>query len=792
MTIFEEFIGSAAHEIRHAASRPGLFLSGVVAPLFWWVMLAAIFAAGLMRSLPVALVDNDNSPESRELIQTLEAIPSIAFKNFDSPQAAREALSTAEVYAMLVVPQNWAQKSAGSRSDSALELYFNKSYYAIAVTIESDLKTALMQISSQKLLDAAAATGGGFHGSSYRIMTVGADIFAAGNPAINFEGYLTATLVPGVMALAAILTAVGVVSRDMRRRTTRRLLTSSRSVRAVMLGRMFPWWCLYAVYAAAYVSWFAGWCGWAPAGSLLVWCTGAVLLMSAMFASALMFTVLSPSWILAMSAAICWIAPTFPFTGFSYPIDSMDASAQIFSSIFPLTWFLRLQSSQWVLASGLEHTLYLLAMLSAFTVVPLAVGLTLLPWRASRLAKAEMHPNKRDMHEPQSAFETGLRVLVKGAFSRDTFAIFLFATAFYLVFYAWPYANQSITSIDAAVVDLDRTASSRDMLRKLDSAAALNIISATADPAQAKDLYQREVVSAVITIPENYEAHLLAGKHTALRVTTNGAFPVKSRAVSAAVMSIAAEQTMQTAAANMLRAGAPSETLAKLKTAPVALVDQNLFNVLSGYAGYIVPVVTPVILQAVLLMGITMAVGGWLAENPAGGLMRAIFKRRRNFWALYGAFWIFGMLWIGYAMGIDFVFFDFSSMQNPLATLVLMALFIAAVVSFGLAAVFAMNSNAYSAQMLVVISAPSVFLSGAVFPAFDFAWPAQVVRLFIPTTPGINGLVAAAQNAASLASVWPDALHLGILAAGYGLLAYWLYLRRAHDFLAQRESWSVP
>ena len=784
MTIFNEFIRSAAHEIRYAISRPGLFLSGVAAPLFWWAMLAAIFAAGLMRSLPVALVDNDNSPQSRELIQTLEAIPSISFKNFSSPEAAREALAAADVYAMLVVPGNWAQKSAGSRSDSALELYLNKSYYAIAVTIESDLKTALMQISSQKLLKQAAATGGGLHGSAYRIMTVGTDIFAAGNPAINFEGYLTATLVPGVMALAAILTGVGVASRDMRRRTARGLLNNSRSVRAVILGRIFPWWCLYAVYAVGYVSWFAGWCGWAPAGSLLVWCAGAVLLMSAMFASALMFTILSPSWILAMSAAICWIAPTFPFTGFSYPIDSMDASAQIFSSIFPLTWFLRLQSSQWVLASGLEHTLYLLTMLSAFVVVPLAVSLTLLPWRASQLAKAQMRPPKLDILEPRSAFETGLRVLVKGAFSRDTFAIFLLATAFYLVFYAWPYANQSITSIETVVVDLDRTASSRSLLQKLDSSASLKIVATTADPAQAKALYQTEAASAVITIPKNYEADLLGGKLTAVRLTTNGAFPVKSRAVSAALMSIAAEQTMQAAAVNMLRAGAPVETLAKLKTAPAALVDQNLFNVLSGYAGYIVPVVTPVIIQAVLLMGITMAVGGWLAENPVGGLMRAIFKRRSNFWTLYAAFWVFGMLWIGYAMGIDFVFFDFSSMQNPPATLALMALFISAVVSFGLACVFAMNSNAYCAQMLVVISAPSVFLSGAVFPAFDFAWPAALVRLFIPTTPGINGLVAAAQNAASFSSIWPQALHLGILAAGYGLAAYWLYLRRAQQHLA--------
>ena len=92
-------------------SRPGLFLSGAAAPLFWWLMLAAIFAAGLMRSLPVALVDNDNSPQSRELIQTLEAVPSIDFENFPSPEAAREALAAADVYAMLVVPQEWSAKT---------------------------------------------------------------------------------------------------------------------------------------------------------------------------------------------------------------------------------------------------------------------------------------------------------------------------------------------------------------------------------------------------------------------------------------------------------------------------------------------------------------------------------------------------------------------------------------------------------------------------------------------------------------------------------------------------------
>ena len=140
-------------------------------------------------------------------------------------------------------------------------------------------------------------------------------------------------------------------------------------------------------------------------------------------------------------------------------------------------------------------------------------------------------------------------------------------------------------------------------------------------------------------------------------------------------MSIMAEETMVSATENLVRAGAPLESIAKIKTAPVSVVDQNLFNVLSGYAGYIVPVVMPVILQAVLLMSITMALGDWISARPLGGLARKLYASPAGFAALFGAFWFFGMLWIGYALGIDFALFDFSSMRNPAASLILMALF---------------------------------------------------------------------------------------------------------------------
>lgn len=74
----------------------------------------------------------------------------------------RLILPQATIYALFVIGHNWSEKTSGSRSDSALELFLNKSYYAIATTVETDLKLALSQIQVGQMLEAASVVGGGF------------------------------------------------------------------------------------------------------------------------------------------------------------------------------------------------------------------------------------------------------------------------------------------------------------------------------------------------------------------------------------------------------------------------------------------------------------------------------------------------------------------------------------------------------------------------------------------------------------------------------------------------------
>lgn len=787
-SFLSDFKRAFVQEARTTSDTPLLWLTGIVVPVFWCLAVVAVFATGLMRNIPVGLVDYDNSAESRDLIQSLDAVASVDFVNYENPQAATADLATGNIYALFVIGHSWSEKTSGSRSDSALELFLNKSYYAIATTVETDLKLALSQIQIGQMLEAASVVGGGFAGNKERLAVLDADILIAGNPALNFKAYLLTTILPGVLALGAILTCVGSLTREWRLKTVHQVVETYSHLTGFLLGRMSFWLVLYSLMGLAYLAWFTGWEGWGVQGNLAAWALGIVLFFASMPALAMLYTSLSPSWIIAMSVAIGTTAPIFPFTGFSFPLDSMDAAAQLLAQFLPLTWYLRLHSSQWVLGSELSHTIYLLSMLSLFVIIPAAVGLTLMPRRMRKWAQKEREAQPViDLPEPVGFWETVRTVLARGAFTKDTFVIFVIAVAFYLLFYAWPYAAQNVTSIQTAVVDLDRSAASRAMIERIKSVAMINVVAIGTDRAEGESLYKTEKVAAVITIPENFEENLLAGKHTSVALTANGAFPVKSRAVMAGLMGVVGETTAASMALNLVRAGAPLETLKKLQTAPVAFTDVNLYNPLSGYASYIVAAVMPIIIQAVMFVSIVMSLGGWLASANPPSVLRAVCRNVHGFAALYVAFWLFSLMWLAYALGPDFVLFDFASMQNPGGTLLMAAIFGAAVVSFGLAFTFAMGTNAYGAQFFVVISAPALFLSGVVHPLFDMTPPALVLRLLLPSTSGINGLVAVSQNGAPLYAVTVQIAHLLLLTVAYGVLAFVLWERTARKIHAEQS-----
>ena len=240
-----------------------------------------------------------------------------------------------------------------------------------------------------------AARGGSLKAESNNLRIASPEVYFLGNTGFNFSAYLLPTLIPGLIALAAGLTFSGVLVREWRDGGATRLLAAANDfASAAILGKLLPWFVFYVVLGLCWVFGLTGVLGWTAAGSIGVWIGATVMLgpfylqdpvkgdagpaFAAMAAIAILFTAVSLSWPIAVSALICFAAPSFPFTGFSYPLESMTPGAAFFGQLLPLTHYLAVQGECWILNSPLDHVFTRLVPLALLIVVPMAAGLPIL------------------------------------------------------------------------------------------------------------------------------------------------------------------------------------------------------------------------------------------------------------------------------------------------------------------------------------------------------------------------------------------------------------------------------
>ena len=379
---FEGLWRAARIECSYTRSHPQQWVICALLPVLWLLVVANTFGTGLMTKLPVGLVNEDAGPLSRELVMVLDAVPSLGLRSFETASQAEAALARAETYATIVIPRNFTKESLNGRGGT-IEFLINKSYYAVGTILEVDVKTALADVMKRAgALQMAAARGGSLKEEAASLRIVSPEVYFLGNTGFNFSAYLLPTLIPGLIALAAGLTFSGVLVREWRDGGAARLLSAANgSACAAILGKLLPWFLFYALLGLCWVWGLTGVLGWTAAGSVAVWLGAAVMLIASMAAIAVLFTASALSWPIAVSALICFAAPSFPFTGFSYPLESMTPGAAFFGELLPLTHYLAVQGECWILNSPLDHVFSRLVPLALLIAVPMAAGLPILSMR---------------------------------------------------------------------------------------------------------------------------------------------------------------------------------------------------------------------------------------------------------------------------------------------------------------------------------------------------------------------------------------------------------------------------
>ncbi len=352
-------------------------------------------------------------------------------------------------------------------------------------------------------------------------------------------------------------------------------------------------------------------------------------------------------------------------------------------------------------------------------------------------------------------------------------SIFFSVAILILVVYTYIYSNQVVKEVPVAVVNQDASKMSRDYTAMLNATEGTKVISGYTDLQEAKVAYYSRKVQGIVIIPKDFEKNIRSGKQTNITTFSDASNMIFYKNVLGDVSVINGYYSAGIAIKRQMAKGISFDQ-AKQNYTPIQAISTSLFNTSAGYATYIIPMLTALIVQLVLLMGIGI-LGGSRREDKSlhknfprllhkGGTIPVLLAKA----CLYTAIFI---VIIPIQIGIVYTLFSIPVRSSLFAVYLFLVPYIFSVVFLGIAISSFFKRREDSILFLVLLSIPSLMLSGLSFPKEGFSGIYQLISTIIPSTPGITGFVKLTQMEASFMQVLNEWNHLWLLAFLYFIIA---------------------
>lgn len=348
-----------------------------------------------------------------------------------------------------------------------------------------------------------------------------------------------------------------------------------------------------------------------------------------------------------------------------------------------------------------------------------------------------------------AAFEAALSEIFT---TRALISTMLVAVLFYAFYYPAPYRHQGVVDLPVVVVDEEQSEITRELARSLDDTREVAITMVVPDQAAAEREVRERRADGIVRFGNGLTRRFLSGSGPGgVSITLNGAYLLRARGVAVAV-----EASLASLAREKIEPLAHPFGIA----APVDIEVRPLFNTTTGYADYVFPAVSVVILQQTLLFGAAMLAGRRRQR-------KAVIPTPAAYFGTLSALTLIGVMACLFYFGFVFWIEDMPRGGNIGGLFVAAPVFSLAVAALGLLIGSFLDEGDRAMEVLVPTSVVLFFLTGAAWPTEMMPpWVVGIAALF-PATHGTPLFVGLNQMAARLPEVIDHLVGLGILALTY-------------------------
>jgi ABC-2 type transport system permease protein len=379
--------------------------------------------------------------------------------------------------------------------------------------------------------------------------------------------------------------------------------------------------------------------------------------------------------------------------------------------------------------------------------------------------KAFFKARKADVSETADIFVEELRLIFSDA---GAVLLFIIAMVIYPLLYAIGYEKETIHDIPVAVVDLDRSVTSRLFSRMADATEQIRVAVKPGSLKEAEQLFYAGDVQGVLLIPSGFEKEVLSSRQTDISVFCDASYFLLYKQVFTAASYATATFNAGVEIKKMLTDG-KGMMQALDQQDPLKVSTYNLYNPAGGYGSFVMPGMILIIMQQTLLIGIGM-LGGTIREKKMflkrtgkarhhSGSIRLVTGKALAYTFLY----LFNAI---FALGILPRWFEYPDHGHLTGILILFIPYILSVSFLGLAISMFFKERVHSMLFMVFLSPMVVFLSG-------ISWPAQAIP---PVLYAIAHLFPST-------SMVPAYLKLRTMGAGLPAVGHEFFLMLAQMFL---------
>lgn len=339
-------------------------------PVIIFFVLAVVFAPGLPRDLPVAVVDLDGSTTSRQIVRMADAAADVdVVERLTSLSEARQALVAQRAYAVLYIPANMEADMLSGQSPEVV-VFSNSQFLTAGGIVGRSLSTTLSTVSagvSLRLLEANGIDSDQALGLITPVPVQQSPLF---NPSLDYIQFLLSAIMPTVLQIFICASAVLSFSREHHSPNGMpRLLRMSKTPARAILGKLLPYTfagtfvfligdiVLFRVFDASFN------------GNVLVFFLNGFIFVLTCQAMGAFIALIAKNTTGALGMMGLIVAPSFGFAGVSFPRFGMTMFSQVWGAIIPLTPYLQLRTDQTLRGAPLEYSLPTMAWLFAQFVV---------------------------------------------------------------------------------------------------------------------------------------------------------------------------------------------------------------------------------------------------------------------------------------------------------------------------------------------------------------------------------------------------------------------------------------